>query len=93
MNAKIKRITDEDRRIIYEMWTNGYTQVEIAEALHISVGSLRNEMLKGFNGEFYVGGRKVYDPNLASRYTGKAGRSRFRDMQRGALVDPTIKKK
>ena len=63
------------------MWTHGSTQKEIAEAIHVSPSTLRNEMLKGFHREIYMGGRRVYDPHLAERNSGTVGRSSYRSFQ------------
>ena len=72
------KITMKEREIIYEMWTHGSTQKEIAEAIHVSPSTLRNEMFKGFTGEIYMGGRRVYDPLLHVRNSVTVGISSYR---------------
>ena len=86
------KITMKEREIIYEMWTHGSTQKEIAEAIHVSPSTLRNEMFKGFTGESYMGGRRVYDPHLADRNSGTVGRSSYRkflqEQEAGHILPP-----
>lgn len=72
------KIRKKERQIIYKMWSSGSTQKEIADYLKISSSALRSELWKGFNGEVYLGGRRVYDPDLADRYSGISGRAAYR---------------
>lgn len=72
------KITWKERQIIYRMWTAGATQKEIIDALHVAPNTLRSEMYKGFTGERYTGGRRVYDPELAERNSGPIGRANYR---------------
>ena len=68
------KITMKERKIIYEMWSDGATQKEIAAAINVSPSSLRSELAKGYTGEFYIGGRRIYDPERAEQCSGIMGR-------------------
>ena len=68
------KITMKERQIIYKMWSRGSTQKEIAEAIKVSPSALRSEMSKGYTGQFYTGGRRIYDPERAEQCSGLMGR-------------------
>ncbi|HIX89954.1 MAG TPA: helix-turn-helix domain-containing protein [Candidatus Agathobaculum pullicola] len=68
------KITQRERQIIFQMWKDGATQKEIAEAIKVSPSALRSEMSKGYTGERYIGGRRVYDPMRAELCSGPMGR-------------------
>ena len=70
------KITQKERQVIYQMWKDGATQKEIAKAIKVSPSALRSEMSKGYTGERYIGGRRVYDPMRAELCSGPMGRPR-----------------
>lgn len=72
------KITQRERQIIFQMWKDGATQKEITEVLHVSLNTLRSELFKGFTGQRYIGGRRIYDPELAERNSGPIGRANHR---------------
>lgn len=59
-------ITDAMRQRIYEMWIAGYKVANIAEDLGVTHHTITNELKRGYTGDIYIGGRKVYDPERAS---------------------------
>ncbi len=59
-------ITDAMRQRIYEMWIAGYKTAQIAEDLEVSFHTVESELKRGYTGDIYIGGRKVYDPERAS---------------------------
>lgn len=78
--SNIAKITWKERQIIYRMWTAGATQKEIIDALQVAPNTLRTEMYKGFTGECYIGGRRIYDPELAERNSGPISRANRRKL-------------
>ena len=70
------KITQKERQVIYQMWKDGATQKEKTEASRLTPSVLRSEMAKGYTGERYIGGRRVYDPMRAELCSGPMGRPR-----------------
>ena len=73
--SEVKRaITDAMRQRIYEMWIAGYAH------------TVKSELERGYTGDIYIGGRKVYDPDRASAIAKmvKAGRPPVR------IVPPVV---
>ena len=85
------KITQRERQIIFQMWKDGATQKEITDALHVSLNTVRSELFKGFTGERYIGGRRIYDPELAERNSGPIGRANRRKLlseQKAGRISP-----
>ena len=59
-------ITDAMRQRIYEMWIAGYKVANIAADLGVNDHTVKSELERGYTGDIYIGGRKVYDPERAS---------------------------
>lgn len=85
--SEVKRaITDAMRQRIYEMWIAGYKVANIAADLGVNAHTVKSELERGYTGDIYIGGRKVYDPDRASAIAKmvKAGRPPVR------IVPPVV---
>ena len=54
------------RQRIYEMWIAGYKVANIAADIGVNDHTVKSELERGYTGDIYIGGRKVYDPDRAS---------------------------
>lgn len=74
------------RQRIYEMWIAGYKVANIAADLGVNDHTVKSELERGYTGDIYIGGRKVYDPDRASAIAKmvKAGRPPVR------IVPPVV---
>lgn len=85
--SEVKRaITDAMRQRIYEMWISGYKVANIAADIGVNAHTVKSELERGYTGDIYIGGRKVYDPDRASAIAKmvKAGRPPVR------IVPPVV---
>ena len=85
--SEVKRaITYAMRQRIYEMWIAGYKVANIAADLGVNAHTVKSELERGYTGDIYIGGRKVYDPDRASAIAKmvKAGRPPVR------IVPPVV---
>lgn len=79
-------LTDAMRQRIYEMWISGYKVANIAADIGVNAHTVKSELERGYTGDIYIGGRKVYDPDRASAIAKmvKAGRPPVR------IVPPVV---
>ena len=87
--SEVKRaITDAMRQRIYEMWIAGYKVANTSQPTSdvCNAHTVKSELERGYTGDIYIGGRKVYDPDGASAIAKmvKAGRPPVR------IVPPVV---